>query len=217
MFPIFARQLPEAQDFLKPDDTRLLTYINRTRDIYITGRDINNGFGFVTFVGQGLIDLLDLTPTSWQIADAWDQGREFLEHGLQNQYSFLIGASRVVNTTQRITKIGYRCPSSRALLDTPDSPNCVMEITEVDEPVSYIVSTGDDGFIAQEDQKIPLRDAAIRDIRFENNFQAGDPNDPIVENQKSCNHFIEGNHPAVYRRLRFLLVENSLSPFFVQP
>jgi pimeloyl-ACP methyl ester carboxylesterase len=215
MFPIFARQLPEAQDFLKPDDTRLLTYINRTRDIYITGRDINNGFGYITFVGQALIDLLDLTPTSWQIANAWDQGREFLDHGLQNQYSYLNGATRVVNTTQRRTIIGYRCQGFRGLSPTPQGTNCEMEITEVDEPISYIVSTGDDGFIAENDQKIPLRPNRV--IPFEDNFQAGDPNDPIVENQKSCNHFIEGNHPAVYRRLRFLLVENSDSPFFVQP
>ena len=112
-------------------------------------------------------------------------------------------------TTQRRTIIGYRCPGARGLSPTPEGPNCEMEITEVDEPISYIVSTGDDGFIAENDQKILLRDAAVRDIRFENNFQAGDPKDPIIENQKSCNHFIEGNHPSVYRRLRFLLVENS--------
>lgn len=112
-------------------------------------------------------------------------------------------------TTQRRTIIGYRCPGARGLSPTPEGPNCEMKITEVDEPVSYIFGTGDDGFIAENDQKIPLRDAAVRDIRFENNFQAGDPKDPIIENQKSCNHFIEGNHPAVYRWLRFLLVENS--------
>jgi hypothetical protein len=51
-------------------------------------------------------------------------------------------------TTQRRTIIGYRYHSSRALLNVPDSPDCVMEITEVDEPVSYTVSTGDDDFMA---------------------------------------------------------------------
>lgn len=140
-----------------------------------------------------------------------------LEVLMKNTYSYLIGASRVETRIVRRTIVGYRCPGARGLSPTPDGPNCEMEITEVDEPVSYIISTGDDGFIAENDQKILLRDAAVRDIRFENNFHAGDPKDPIIENQKSCNHFIEGNHPAVYRRLRFLLVENSESPFFVQP
>ena len=114
-----------------------------------------------------------------------------------------------------ITIVGYRCPSSRALLPTPDSPDCVMEITEVDEPISYIVSTGDDGFIAQEDQKIPLRTGVDIDPRFENNFQAGDPNDPNPAFRKSCNHFTEGNHPAVHDRLQILLTRNDRSPFFV--
>lgn len=107
-------------------------------------------------------------------------------------------------TTQRRTIVGYRCPSSRALLPTPDGPNCVMEVTEVDEPVSYIVSTGDDGFIAENDQKIPLRSGA--NPAFENNFRAGE--------RSSCNHFTEGNHPEVNRHLRTLLLTSG-SPFFI--
>ena len=65
-------------------------------------------------------------------------------------------------TTQRRTIVGYRYQGFRGLSPTPQGTNCEMEITEVDEPVSYIVSTGDDGFIAQDDQKIPLCDAAVR-------------------------------------------------------
>jgi hypothetical protein len=125
---------------------------------------------------------------------------------MQNTYSYLIGARRVVNTTQRRTIVGYRCPGFRGLSPTPSGPNCVMEITEVDEPISYIVSTGDDGFIAQEDQKIPLRDAAVRS-RFEQNYRAGA--------NSSCNHFTEGNHPEVYQSLQFMLIQNDDSPFFI--
>jgi len=109
-------------------------------------------------------------------------------------------------TTQRRTIIGYRCPGARGLSPTPEGPNCEMEITEVDEPVSYIVSTGDDGFIAQEDQKIPLRDAAVRHP-LEQNFRAGV--------NSSCNHFTEGNHPEVHQRLRAMLIEDFTSPFHI--
>ncbi len=115
-------------------------------------------------------------------------------------------------TTQRRTIVGYRCPSSRALLPTPDGPNCVMEVTEVDEPVSYIVSTGDDGFIAENDQKIPFRPNRL--IEFEDNWRAGDPNDPNPAFRRSCNHFTEGNHPKVHERLQFLL-QTPASPFYI--
>jgi len=137
---------------------------------------------------------------------------------MKNIYSYLFRATRTVSITQRITINYYSCPSSPGVhFNLPPSDDCVYVSEEVDRVFEYNVSAGDDGFITQQDQQIPLRDAAVRDIRFENNFHAGDPNDPIVENRKSCNHFIEGNHPAVYRQLRFLLIENTESPFFVQP
>ena len=84
-----------------------------------------------------------------------------------------------------------------------------MEITEVNEPISYIVSTGDDGFIAENDQKIPLRPLGTGvDRDFENNFRAG--------LNSSCNHFTEGNHPEVHQTLSRLLTRQSLNnPFFV--
>ncbi len=68
------------------------------------------------------------------------------------------------------------------------------------------VSTGDDGFIAQEAQKVLLRDAAVRHP-LEKNYRAGE--------NSSCNHFTEGNHPETYRALRLMLVEDSTSPFYI--
>ncbi|MBL7990203.1 MAG: hypothetical protein JNN25_02085 [Candidatus Kapabacteria bacterium] len=114
-------------------------------------------------------------------------------------------------TTQRRTIVGYRCPGARGLSPTPEGPNCEMEITEVDEPVSYIVSTGDDGFIAENDQKIPLRTNRLP--LYEDNWQAGNPDDPNSAFRKSCNHFIEGNHPFTYDKLQFLLTRDDQSPF----
>jgi hypothetical protein len=135
---------------------------------------------------------------------------------IQNTYSFLIGASRVVNTTQRRTIIGYRCQGFRGLSPTPQGTNCEMDIIEIDEPISYIVSTGDDGFIAQEDQKIPLRpNGPGVDRRFENNFRAGDPDDPNPNFRRSCNHFTEGNHPKSHDVLQTLLTRDPVSPFYV--
>ena len=116
-------------------------------------------------------------------------------------------------TTQRRTIVGYRYQGFRGLSPTPQGTNCEMEITEVDEPVSYIVSTGDDGFIAQEDQKIPLRPNRLP--LYEDNWQSGDPNDPNPAFRRSCNHFTEGNHPAVHDKLQFLLTRDERSPFYI--
>lgn len=206
IFPLFAKALPEKQTFREPDDARLLQYYNRLRNIYATGYDINQGFGYLTLALQGLIKLIDFMPTSFDVANRWADGRNFFDTEFQNTYAYLNGASRVVNTTQRITKVGYRCPGSRGLSPTPQGADCVMEITEVDEPVSYIVSTGDDGFIAENDQKIPLRDAVVRHP-LERNYRAGE--------NSSCNHFTEGNHPEVHRALRLMLAEDITSPFYI--
>jgi hypothetical protein len=158
---------------------------------------------------------MNLTQTSFEVANRWADGRNFFDTGFQNTYSYLIGARRYETRRQSRTIVGYRCPGFRGLLDAPRGSDCVMEITEYDETVSYLVSTGDDGFIAQEDQKIPLRDAAVRDVRFEDNFRAGDPNDAVEANRRSCNHFTEGNHPAVYQRLQILLTtDDSRNPFY---
>ena len=102
-----------------------------------------------------------------------------------------------------------RCPGAEGQrFNFPISDDCAYVSEEVDRVFEYTVSAGDDGFIAQQDQQIPLRDAAVRDPRFEDNFRAGE--------NSSCNHFIEGNHPEVYARLRSLLTtNNSRNPFFV--
>jgi hypothetical protein len=209
----FVGDIPERQSFNSPNDEHLLRYFKRMQGIYRTGRDINNGFGVVTAPFQWLIDVLDIGPTSFDVANAWDQGERYLGSGLQNTYSYLIGARRYETRTVRRTIVGYRCPGFRGLLDAPRGSDCVMEMTEYDETVSYLVSTGDDGFIAQEDQKIPLRTNRV--IPYEDNIEAGNPDDPVVENRRSCNHFTEGNHPAVYRRLRLLLTDDPNSPFYI--
>lgn len=207
VFPTFANNIPEKQPLNEPDDTRLLRYYNRTRDVYAGGYITNLGTGILTLPIQGLIELFDFSETAFTTAERWAQGRDFLDTEFQNTFAYLNGATRVVTTTRRTTKVGYRCPGSRALLDVPDGPDCVMEITEVDEPYSYIVSTGDDGFIAENDQKIPLRTGAGVNPLFENNFRAGI--------RSSCNHFTEGNHPEVHQQLRQLLVEDRTSPFYI--
>ena len=207
IFPAFANALPEKQPFREPEDTQLLRYYNRLRDIYATGYDINTGIGIISLPLQGLIKLIDFMPTSFDVANRWADGRNFFDTEFQNTYAYLNSASRVVNTIVRRTIVGYRCPGFRGLVDTPQGADCVMEITEVDEPVSYIVSTGDDGFIAQEDQKIPLRTGTGVNPLFENNFRAGI--------RSSCNHFTEGNHPEVHQQLRQLLVEDRTSPFYI--
>lgn len=126
---------------------------------------------------------------------------------MKNTYSYLIRATRTVSTTQRITINYYSCPSSPGIhFNFPPSDDCIYVSEEVDRVFEYTVSAGDDGFIAQEDQKIPLRDAAVRHP-LEKNYRAGE--------NSSCNHFTEGNHPEVYQRLRAMLVEDSTSPFYI--
>lgn len=215
-FPGFRGDIPEFQTLRQPNDEHLLRYTNRMRDIYKTGKDINRAIGIITFPLQGLLwQWFRMIPTAFDVANAWEDGERFYDSELQNTYSYLIRATRMVSTTQRITINYYSCPSSPGVrFNLPPSDECIYVSEEVDRVFEYTVSAGDDGFIAQQDQQIPLRDASVRDIRFENNFQAGDPNDPNPAFRKSCNHFIEGNHPKVYERLQFML-QTSDSPFFV--
>jgi hypothetical protein len=112
----------------------------------------------------------------------------------------------IFTTTQRQIHAGYRCPGSTTLLPEPDGPDCTFVVQEVDIPISYLVSTGDDGFLAENDQQIPLRDAAVRHP-LEENFRAGV--------NSSCNHFTEGNHPEVHQRLQLMLIRDRTSPFFI--
>ncbi len=125
---------------------------------------------------------------------------------MKNTYSYLIGATRTVSTTKRITINYYACPSSPGVhFNFPPSDDCVYVSEEVDRVFEYTVSAGDDGFIAQQDQQIPLRDASVRHP-LEKNYRAGE--------NSSCNHFTEGNHPEAYLTLRELLTTPG-SPFFV--
>lgn len=125
----------------------------------------------------------------------------------QTIYSYLIGATRTVSTTKRITISYYSCPASPGVhFNFPPSDDCIYVSEEVDRVFEYTVSAGDDGFIAQQDQQIPLRTGVDVNPQFENNFRAG--------LNSSCNHFTEGNHPEVNIHLRRLLLTSG-SPFFI--
>jgi hypothetical protein len=206
IFPGFLEDIPERQEFRNPNDQKLVTYINRLRDIYRVGAWTNYSLSLPLAPFNFVADVFDIGPTSIEVGDAWERGARQFEVELQNNYSLLIGAYRTVSATQRQIHAGYRCPGSTTLLPEPDGPDCTFVVQEVDVPISYLVSTGDDGFIAENDQKIPLRDAAVRS-RFEQNYRAG--------LNSSCHHFTEGNHPEVYQALQFMLTQNDESPFFI--
>lgn len=94
---------------------------------------------------------------------------------MQNDYAHLIGSER----TETYQTYKWVTPS----YPEPWDPQCQnRQPVKVPYTVSYSISEGNDGFLNNTTEQMPLR----LQTRFEDNFKA-----------EGANHFTEGNHPDV--------------------